>query len=185
MSIYDWFLVGVNAMYMYCLFCNTSNRSHIAETIQQLMGIKVIAPKILRRKWIHGEIVDTIQDYLPGYCFLYADKPINEFAMLVQLKDVYRILGNRDDGYQLRGSDRAFAGMLWSCGGVIGVLKTYKVGDRIMLAENSFGENLGKIIKIDRRGRALICFGFDGVNIQSWVTIEQIESPENNIPSKT
>lgn len=172
-------------MYMYCLFCNTNNRSHIAEAIQQLMGVKVIIPKILRRKWIHGSILDTIQDYLPGYCFLYADKPIHDFAMLLQLKDVYRILGNRDDGYQLSGSDRAFAVMLWSCGGVIGVLKAYKVGDKIMLAENRFGENLGKIIKIDRRGRALVRFNFDGVIMQSWVTIEQIESSENDMPSTT
>ena len=105
--------------------------------------------------------------------------------MLLQLKDVYRILGNRDDGYQLSGSDRAFAVMLWSCGGVIGVLKAYKVGDKIMLAENRFGENLGKIIKIDRRGRALVRFNFDGVIMQSWVTIEQIESSENDMPSTT
>ena len=172
-------------MYMYCLFCNTSNRSHIAETIQQLMGIKVITPKILRRKWIHSEIVDIIQDYLPGYCFLYADEPINDYSMLLQLKDVYRILGNRDDGYQLRGSDHAFAKMLWSCRGMIGVLKTHKVGDRIMLAENCIGENLGKIIKIDRRGRALVRFDFDGVTMESWVTIEQIEYSEDNMPLMT
>ena len=149
------------------------------------MGIKVITPKILRRKWIHREIVDTIKDYLPGYCFLYTDKPINDFAMLLQLKDVYRILGNRDDGYQLIGSDRTFAEMLWSCGGVIGVLRTYKVGDRIVLAEDSFGENFGKIIKIDRRGRALVRFDFDGVTMESWVTIEQIEYSEDNMPLMT
>ena len=173
MLVLDGFQRGVNAMYMYCLFCNTSNRSHIAETIQQLMGINVITPKILRRKWIHGEIVDTIQDYLPGYCFLYTDKPINEFAMLVQLKDVYRILGNRDDGYQLRGADRAFAEMMWSCGGLIGALKTYKVGDTVILAENFFGHKNGEIIKLDRRGRALVRFSFDSIIFQSWVTIEQ------------
>lgn len=172
-------------MYMYCLFCNTNNRSHIAETIQQLMGIKAVSPKILRRKWIHGEIVDIIKDYLPGYCFLYADRPINDFAMLLQLKDVYRILGNRDDDYQLRGSDRAFAKMLWSCGGMIGVLKTCKVGEKVVLAENRFGENLGKIIKVDRRGRALIRFDFDGVTMESWVTIERIESSENDMHSTT
>lgn len=170
---FEWFSVGVNAMYMYCLFCNTSNRSHIAETIQQLMGIKVITPKILRRKWIHGEIVDTIQDYLPGYCFLYADKPINDFAMILHLKDVYRILGNRDDGYQLSGSDLLFAKMMWSCGGLIGALKVYKVGNIVKLAEKTFGHKNGVIIKLDRRGRALVRFSFDNLTFQSWVTIEQ------------
>ena len=167
-------------MNMYCLFCNSAKRAQVADNIRRQMGVRVLVPKILRRKWIKGIAFDTIQDYLPGYLFIYSDAPLEDFSQLFHMQDVYRVLGARDNGFRLTGTDLAFAEMLLEVDGTIGILKTYREGDRVKLVEGALGKVDGEIIKIDRRGRALVRFGFDGANIQSWVTIEQIEKTEGN-----
>ena len=170
-------------MYVYCVFCNTLKRCQLAEAIRQLLGVEAVVPKIVQRKWVKGKAFEDVHDYLPGYLFIYADAPLTNLAPLFRLEDVYRVLGERDNGYCLTSSDLAFARMLHDCGGTIGVLKTYKEGDRVKLAEGTMGGVNGEIIKLDRRGRALVRFGFDGAAIQSWVAIEMIEgSAETIIP---
>ena len=170
-------------MYAYCVFCNTLKRSDLAEAIRQLLGGEAVVPKIVQRKWVKGKAFEAVHDYLPGYLFIYADVPMTDFAPLFRLENVYRVLGERDSGYCLTGSDLAFARMLHDCGGTIGVLKTYKEGDKVKLAEGTLGGVNGEIVKLDRRGRALVRFDFDGATIQSWVAIEMIEgSAEPTIP---
>lgn len=163
-----------NTMNAYCVYCNTVRREKLALAIRQLTGAEVIAPKILQRKWVKGKACEVIHDYLPGYLFIYSETPIVDFVRLFRSEDVYRILGQRDNGYQLFGDDFAFARMLQNCDGLIGVLKTYKEGDKVKLAEGVMDGVNGEIIKLDRRGRALVRFGFDDTIIQSWVAIEQI-----------
>ena len=169
-------------MYAYCLFCNTIRRDELAELIRQILGLEVIAPRIIQRKWIKGKATEDIHEYLPGYLFLFAEEPIEDLAPLFRMNDVFRVLGERDQGYCLSGSDLAFAEMLRRCGGTIGVLKTYREGDRVRLAEGAMGGVDGEIIRLDRRGRALVRFGFDGRDIQSWVAIEMIEGSTELIP---
>lgn len=172
-------------MNMYCLFCNSVKRAQVAELIRLHMDVEVLIPRILRRKWIKGKAFDNVQEYLPGYLFLYSDTPIETFRPLFRQEDVYRVLGNRDDGYRLSGNDLAFAQMLRNVGGTIGVLKTYKEGDRVKLTKSAMGGVEGEIIKLDHRGRALVRFGFDGAAIQSWVTIEQVaEDDEICLPQE-
>lgn len=162
-------------MYAYCVFCNTQSREDLAAGIRQLIDIEVIAPKIIQRKWVKGKTFEDIHDYLPGYLFLYTETPITNFSTLFRLEDVYRILGERDKGYYLSNANLAFANMLRACGGTIGVLKTYRKGDKVKLADGAMSGVDGEIVKLDRRGRALVRFGFDGSAIQSWVAIEMIE----------
>jgi len=167
-------------MNAYCLFCNTLKRGDLAEMIRQSFGAEVVVPKIIQRKWVKGKAFEETHDYLPGYLFMYTDEPIADFSPLFRMTDFYRLLGERDKGYDLVGADLAFARMLHNCNGTIGVLRTYKEGDRVRLAEGAMGGVDGEIIKLDRRGRALVRFGFDGSIIQSWVAIEMIE--DNSTP---
>lgn len=170
-------------VYAYCVFCNTQRREELAASVRQLIYAEVIAPKIIQRKWVKGRAIEDIHDYLPGYLFLYADAPIPSLAPLFRLEDIYRVLGERDSGYCLSGADLAFAWMLRSCGGTLGVVKTYREGDRVKLADSAMGGVDGEIVRLDRRGRALVRFGFDGSAVQSWVAIEMIE--DNSIPKLT
>ena len=166
---------GGKTVNAYCLFCNTIKRNDVAEAIRQQIGGKVLVPKIIQRKWVKGKAFEQTHDYLPGYLFLYAEEPLADFAPLYRLTDIYRVLGERDHAYCLSGPDLAFAQMLYDCDGTIGVLRTIREGEKVKLAEGTMGGVDGKIIKLDRRGRALVRFDFDGAAIQSWVAIEMIE----------
>lgn len=72
--------------------------------------------------------------------------------------------------------------MLHDCGGTIGVLKTYKEGDKVKLVVGAMSGVNGEIIKLDRRGRALV--RFDGVAMQSWVAIEMIDGSAETMISE-
>lgn len=162
-------------MNAYCLFCNTQKRKELAGQLRQRYGLRVIAPKIIQRKWIKGKPTEVVHDYLPGYLFLYSEQDIMPLPGLSRIDEVYRVLGERDNGNRLTGADLAFAEMLRGCDGVIGVMKTYREGDRVKLAEGAMRGVDGEIVKLDRRGRALVRFSFDGSAIQSWVAIDMME----------
>jgi transcription antitermination factor NusG len=98
------------------------------------------------------------------------------------MEGVLRFLGQRDDGYRLMGDDKKFAEILHSHNGTIGIMKTYREGDRVKLARDMMGGFEGEIIKLDRRkGRALIEYNFDGNCYKVWVGYEMIEDDEKPV----
>ena len=161
-------------MYAYCLFCSDFKRRKLSTEIQQMMGVEVIAPKIIQRRWIKGVSVEEPHDFLPGYLFLYSEQPITDFGPLFRMEDVFRVLGEADQGYRLLGTDFAFAEMLRRSKGTLGVLKIIREGDKVHMADGTMDGVDGEVIRLDRRGRALVRFSFDGANIQSWVAVEMI-----------
>ena len=163
-------------MYSYCLFCNTVKCGAVATAIRQKYGYTAIAPKIIQRKWVKGECLEKIRDYLPGYVFVYSETPIRDFRELWIMEGVLRCLGERENGYRLTGDDERFAIMLHAGGGTIGILKAYREGDRVKLVREAMGGFEGQIIRLDRRkGRAQIQFAFDGSQIKVWVGYEMID----------
>ena len=169
-------------MYSYCLFCNTVKSALVAEALRQKFGYVAYSPKIVQRKWIKGTCHEEIKDYLPGYVFVFTEEPITRFREIWQMEGVLRILGQRDDDFQLRGDDLRFARMLHAHGGVIGIMKTYQEGDRVMLAQGAMGDFKGEIIKLDRRkGRALLRYNFDGNICNVWVGYEMIKDSEKPV----
>lgn len=166
-------------MYSYCLFCNTVKSALVAMAIRQKFGYIAFSPKIVQRKWIKGTCHEEIKDYLPGYVFVYTEEPITRFREMWQMEGLLRFLGRRETQYQLEGDDWRFAQMLYAHDGVIGIMKTYKEGDRVKLAQGAMGDFQGEIIKLDRRkGRALLRYNFDGNIMNVWVGYEMIEDDE-------
>ena len=163
-------------MVAYCLFCNTVKCDGIAKTLRSRYLVTALTPKIVQRKWVRGECFDVTHDYLPGYVFVYADEPIDGIVQLARGEDyVLRLLGEKDELFQLRGADYAFAEMLYRCGGVINTIRVYREGDRVKLAKGEWGNVEGEIIKTDRRGRALVRYTFDKTTYNVWVGYEIIE----------
>lgn len=163
-------------MYSYCFFCNTVKCALVAAAIRQKFGYVAFSPKIVQRKWIKGTCHEEIRDYLPGYVFVYSEEPITEFREIRIMEGVVRCLGQRDEDYRLQGDDRKFAEMLYAHDGTIGIMKTYREGDRVKLSQEMMGGFEGEIIKLDRRkGRALLQYSFDGNSYKVWVGYEMIE----------
>lgn len=163
-------------MYCYCIFCVTVKCGAVASAIRQRYGYEAFSPRIVQRKWIKGACFEEERPYLPGYVFVYAREPIEEFQEINRIDGVARWLGERGEGFRLQGDDRRFAEMLHDHGGVIGIMKVYQEGDRVRLAdENMLGGFEAEIIRLDRRkGRAQLQYNFDGNCYKIWVGYELI-----------
>ena len=167
---------GEKHMYAYCFFCSTVKCQLVSTAIRQKFGHVAFSPKIVQRKWVKGSCREEVRDYLPGYVFVYAKRPIDDFREIRAMEGVLRALGQRDDDYQLTGNDRRFADMLYAHDGTIGIMKAYREGDRVKLAKEMLGGFEGEIIRLDsRKGRAQIQYNFDGGTYKVWVGYELIE----------
>ncbi|MBR1560767.1 MAG: hypothetical protein IJ646_11065 [Clostridia bacterium] len=166
-------------MYAYCLFCNTLKRPEAAASLRQRFeALEIVIPQIIQRKWVKGRCIEEPRDFLPSYLFAYSDEPLENPRMLQRVDNVARVLGEPECGYLLQGSNLAFARMLHDCGGTIGILKTYREGERVRLAKGALGGLEGEIIKLDRpKGRAQIQYQFDGAVYKTWVGYDMIDEP--------
>lgn len=145
--------------------------------IQKTTGVNIIQPKITQRIWKKGESLTKQHDYLPGYLFIYTEEPLTAFYEIRRISGVFRILGTKENGYELTGGDRAFAELLLGMDGVIGILKTYQEGETVKLDQSLYKGFEGVIVKLDRRkARALVEFDFDSSTQRVWVGYEMIRS---------
>ena len=162
-------------MNCYCLFCNVTRCASVASLLSMEHGLRAVSPKLVQRKWVQGKCLQEKKDLLPGYVFVYADEPLQVFDDLRSVDGVLRLLGRQEDGYRLNGEDERFAEMLLRCGGVIGILSAYEVGDRIRLTGESLPGYEGEVIRVDRRkGRAQVLIRFDEKEIKLWVGFDLI-----------
>lgn len=163
-------------MHIYCLFCQTQKTSHIADIIERTQNVHCISPKITQRCWVKGKEEHRIHEYLPGYLFLYSEEPIEFYREIMRIDGVFRRLGSSDDGYELSGSDRVFAEILYDMEGCLGILKAVEEGDRVQIASELYHGFTGEITRLDRRkGRAQIEYDFDGQIQKVWVGLDIIK----------
>lgn len=166
-------------MYFYCIFCATVKCDLVASAIRQKFGITAFSPRIVQRKWIKGACFEEEKPYLPGYIFVCTEEPVTNFREIYTMEGVIRCLGQRDEGYQLQGDDLRFARMLYEHNGVIGIMKTYREGDRVKLVKHMMGDFDARIIKLDpRKGRAQLQYEFDGSSYKVWVGYDMIDDTE-------
>lgn len=157
-------------MYAYCLFCETARCAEVAEQIRRRRGWLAIDPRIVQRKWVRGAAQEALKPLLPGYVFVYTADRLEAPRADFRLDGVLRLLGDDREGCALMGDDYRFAMLLRDCGGTIGILKAYREGDRVRLAEGALGGVEGEIIRLDRqKGRAQIQFPFAGAVCKTWV----------------
>ena len=166
-------------MYFYCFFCATVKCALVASAIRQRFGLTAFSPRIIQRKWIKGTCFEEEKPYLPGYVFVCAEEPIENFTDIRMMDGVIRCLGQRDEGYRLQGDDLRFAKMLYEHDGVLGIMKTYREGDRVKLVQSMMGDFDAQIIRLDpRKGRAQLQYDFDGSSYKVWVGYNMIEDTD-------
>ncbi len=162
-------------MFIYCLFYNQAKCSKLMSLVKGVYGCSVIIPRILQRKWVGGQALEELHDFLPGYMFLYADHAIETPERLAGFDGVYRMLGTCQGGWQLFGSDRAFAEMLYRNEGTIGFMKVWRDNGWLKPIGGLYGGFGSEIVKIDRRQRALVHFFFDGRPLSVWVGYDVVD----------
>ena len=156
-------------MHAYCFFCETQKCKSIAALIERTRGIRCISPEIIQRKWIKGICEEVRHHWLPGYIFLYPEESIME---PLRIPGIIRILG----GGELKGSDLAFANMLYECNGVIGIVHLTEEGQHCTVDHPLWQKMEGTVIKIDRgRRRCCIEFTFDQTRRTVWLGYEMVK----------
>lgn len=172
--------------YVYCIFCDTQRTEAVADLINRVLQVHCISPKIVQRYWKKGVCEERIHKYLPGYLFLYADNPVESFRDVLQFPGVLRVLGVRENGYELGGADLAFARVLRDMDGQLGIMKAVKEGDAVRLAGELYHGFTGEIVRLDRRkGRAQILFDFDGSVQNVWVGYDLIQEKKAEDPHQS
>ena len=159
----------VVGMHAYCLFCETQKCDKIAQTIQDVYGIRCISPRIIQRKWVKGQCLEESHQWLPGYVFVYAEEPmVPSFAV----PGIIRWL----EDSELKGQDYLFAETLYRQDGVMGTVRLAQVGDRCQVADPAWANVQGTIVKIDRsRKRCCLEFEFAGVQHSVWVGYDLVK----------
>ena len=153
----------------YCLFCETQQCKKIAEYIQRTYGYCCISPRIIQRKWIKGIAKEEAHDWLPGYVFVYTFASINP---RFEIRGIIRCLGNGE----LTGPDLSFAEMIYRQKGVMGQVPLLQEGDRCVVADPSWQDMQGTVIKLDRgRKRCCLEFEFDEIKRTIWVGYEIVQ----------
>lgn len=156
-------------MHTYCLFCETNRCSAIADLISRNFNCHCISPKIIQRKWVEGVPTEESHDWLPGYIFLYSEEKINPYF---PISGIIRWLGNGE----LIGNDLQFAEILYQRDGIIGNIVVAQEEDLCVIADSSWRDMQGRIIKMDRgRKRCCVEFEFDGIVRTIWVGYEMVE----------
>ncbi|MER2142388.1 MAG: hypothetical protein ABS888_01230, partial [Eubacteriales bacterium] len=111
--------------------------------------------------------------------FVCAEDPITNFSEIRMMEGVIRCLGHRGEGYKLQGDDLRFARMLYENNGVLGIMKTYREGDRVKLVKGVMDDFDAQIIKLDpRKGRAQLQYEFDGSSYKVWVGYDMIDDAD-------
>lgn len=160
--------------YVYCLFCETRRCRAVAERLQEKVVDIAFSPQIVKRQKKAGKNIDMLYDLLPGYVFAYTNTELSNISVL-RVDGVIRILGSSNDGYCLSGADKDFANGLLEREGRIDVMKVIRVGDTVLLEDELFFGQKGKILEIDyRKQRAKIEFSFMNTTCYSWVACDVI-----------
>ena len=150
-------------VYAYCLFCETQRCKTIADYISTNYGYICLPPQIIQRKWVKGVPMEIKHDWLPGYLFLYLDKPRQ---IRIDISGIIRYLG---EGY-LDGQDRIFAEMIFETKGVMGPVSLIQENGRYVIHDPVWKKLNGQITRVDReRKRCCISYEFDSMFRTIWV----------------
>ncbi len=163
-------------MFAYCLFCQTQRCARIAQILEIKGMSRAFSPQIMQRQRVKGENLKRFVDLLPGYVFVFSEEQLTDYAVFWGIDGVIRKLGQADEWYELKGSDRTFALDLLDKGGVVGSMKVFKTGDEVTLDDPLFANVHGKVTQIDyRKERARVDFTFRGNDCHTWIALEDVK----------
>ena len=169
-----------SGLFAYCLYCRTQRCERIAKLLEVKGMVRAFTPRILQRQRVKGENIRKYTDFLPGYVFAFSEERLTDYSVFFGIDGVIRKVGQADEWYELRGSDRKFAMELLEKDGVVGGMWMVKIGEDVVLDDPLFAGNRGKVTRIDyRKERARVDFTFRGHECHTWVALENVkESPE-------
>ena len=164
-----------------CLFCLSGQEEEAVANINRLGFGKALFPQKTKRYRGKNEWLDETAPIIPGYVFVYLME--DEAEHIYSFKDipqVIRILNYGDeDAWRLNGSDLDFADWVWNQNGTIHTMDAIQLGDHIEIVDTEFKHLRGRVVRMDRRKRAVM-LEMDGAGMinhvwQPYQIIQKIE----------
>ena len=158
-----------------CLFCRTGMERYVAQRMTQLDGVTdafaVAQMKHCSREGVKS-MVETIM--MPGYVFFIARPDFETYLIYRNIEPALRLL-TEHGAWALQGRDLSFAEWLARSGGMLGVSKVYREGERVVVAEGPLKDLQGSICKVDRHNRnGQVEINFGGKRMKVWLAFEYI-----------
>lgn len=138
----------------YCVSCYSGEEEKVAAKIRNICGCYTLVPKYEREEKKKGIWTKRQHVFLPGYVFLYAERPLN-FGLLYGISQLTGCL-KYDDGFQLRGSDLEFAEWIWRYQGLIHLSQAIMEGERIKVIDGPLRDYEGVIKKVNKHRRSAL-----------------------------
>ncbi len=141
--------------YVLCVACTAGTEAAFAASMRWQTDICALFPVFEREEHKNGAWAVKAYPLLPGYVFLYADRPIDVRRMQGR-KHVKRVLQYGDGETNLRGEDRNFAEWVYRYNGRIALSRAWLVGDQTQIIDGPLKEYEGVIKKINRQRRSAL-----------------------------
>lgn len=175
----DAYMADDEAYAWACVFCKTGSENALAEQLCDAEGVlTAFSVRQVQHKSEGGQRTDVQKVMLPGYVFIMAEP---DFDMYQVRKNDYvlRVL-TYGEHWALQGNDLAFAKWMHQHGGVLGVSKAFRVGQKVVIASGPLKELEGVIQKVDRHNRnGLVTITFCGRETKVWLAFEYITEESN------
>ncbi len=164
-------------MHAYCLYCRTQRCERIAQLLEIRGMHRAFSPQILQKKRVQGVNEKHYVDLLPGYVFVFSEDLLTDYSVFFGMDGVIRKVGQPDEWYELRGTDREFAFDLLEKDGLVGGTRIVKAGEAVSLEDPLFAKVQGVVTKVDyRKERARVDFVFRGNECHTWVSLDDMAS---------
>lgn len=159
-------------MYSYCLFVETGKERILASGLEDILpDSTVLVPSYTYHLYTgSGQWTDQKRSLFPGYLFLYLNAPL-EVNKVWEARPlgIHRFLKG-PNGYELEGSDKAFAELVWACQGELGATPVVSNGTLFAFKDPLLGKAEARIVKVDKRqGNMQVEFRLDGKTSRAWM----------------
>lgn len=162
---------------VFCIHCATGHEQKIAGLIT-LLHPEITALAVMQEKHqsIKGVKAIARRVMLPGYVFLYSQRPI-PFRSIIPLNHVIRFLSyGHEEDLALRGDDLAFALWVRRHNGLMACSQAVSVGSSLRILEGPLRDHIGTVEKIDRHNRNVcLSLNFSGNIRNVWMPFQWAE----------
>ena len=158
-----------------CLFCRTGTERHVAQRLTQFEGVQNAFAVVQMKHCSHEGVKSMVETVMmPGYVFFYAKPDLETYLIYRNIEPALRLL-TYHGAWALQGQDLSFAEWLARSGGMLGVSKVYREGERVVVADGPLKDLQGAICKVDRHNRnGQVEINFGGKRMKVWLAFEYI-----------
>lgn len=158
-----------------CLFCRTGTEQRSAARLKQLYGVRDAFAVRQMKHCSRGGVKSMVERIMiPGYVFFLAEPGLETYLIYRNVESALHLLSYHGT-WALRGRDLSFAEWLYRSGGMLGVSKVYREGERVVVVDGPLKDLQGSICKVDRHNRnGQVELHFGGKRMKVWLAFEYI-----------